>query len=60
MDEHSLHVHRCPCGTAWHCEKADCTLDDTCTACDRADFERYAEHAGWTVSQPTLPELTKG
>lgn len=59
-DERTLHQHRCHCGVTWACGRVDCHYHDDCEACEQQNFERHAEHQGWTVSQPVLPELLKG
>lgn len=54
------HHHRCPyagCEESWLCQSASCSNHDLCDACERRQFEDYAEQRGWTISQPELPEL---
>lgn len=49
------HVHLCPCGTEWLCNKPDCRNDEDCTACEDAQQAAYWESRGYTAQQPALP-----
>lgn len=49
------HVHLCPCGAEWVCNKAACRHDEDCTACEDQRAEAYYESRGMTAHQPALP-----
>ncbi len=60
MDPTHQHYHRClnpECQESWLCQRVNCGLDEHCDACERQLFEDYMDRRGFTVSQPTIPEL---
>lgn len=62
MLENTQHYHRCKnqdCTECWLCSRVNCGTDEMCDACERRQFDEYHEQRGFTVAQPTIPEIAE-